>query len=124
MISKLIAELRAAKMAEETAKKTRLDVENKILALYATPDGGEGTHNDEEFSIAWKLTRTVDQEKLSADFELLGANVQKAFRWKPEVDLRQLRNLQELDAPAYAEAAKYFTSKPAKTSVTLKEKNV
>ena len=124
MISKLITELRAAKLAEETAKKTRLDVENKILALYATPDGGEGTHNDEEFSIAWKLTRTVDQEKLSADFELLGANVQKAFRWKPEVDLRQLRNLQLLDVPAYAEAAKYFTSKPAKPSVTLKEKNV
>ena len=34
-------------------------VENKILALYVTPTGGEGTHNDEEFSIAWKLTRTV-----------------------------------------------------------------
>jgi hypothetical protein len=121
MITKLIAELRAAKMAEETAKKNRLDVENKILALYATPDGGEGTHNDEEFSIAWKLTRTVDAEALSAVFEMLGANVQKAFRWKPEIDLRQLRALQELDAPAYAEAAKYFTSKPAKPSVTLKD---
>ena len=40
MISKLIAELRAAKLAEETAKKNRLDVENKILALYVTPDNG------------------------------------------------------------------------------------
>jgi hypothetical protein len=71
MITKLVAELRAAKMAEETAKKNRLDVENKILALYATPDGGEGTHNDEEFSIAWKLTRTVDAEALSAVFETI-----------------------------------------------------
>ena len=124
MIANLVAELRAAKLAEEKAKQDRLDVETKIIAMFAHPITGEGTHNDEEFSIAWKLTRTVDQEKLSADFELLGANVQKAFRWKPEVDLRQLRNLQELDAPAYAEAAKYFTSKPAKTSVTLKEKNV
>ena len=121
MITKLVAELKAAKMAEETAKKNRLDVENKILALYVTPTGGEGTHNDEEFSIAWKLTRTVDAEALSAVFEMLGANVQKAFRWKPEVDVRQLRALQELDAPAYAEAAKYFTSKPAKPSVTLKD---
>lgn len=121
MISKLISELRSAKMAEETAKKNRLDVENKILALYATPDGGEGTHNDEEFSIYWKLTRTVDAEALSAEFELLGANVQKAFRWKPEVDLRQLRALQELDAPAYAQAAKFFTSKPAKPSLNLKD---
>ena len=121
MISKLVADLRAAKMAEETAKKNRIDIENKILALYATPDGGEGTHNDEEFSIAWKLTRTVDAEALSAEFEMLGANVQKAFRWKPEVDLRQLRALQDLDAAAYAEAAKFFTSKPAKPSVTLKD---
>ena len=121
MITKLVAELKAAKMAEETAKKNRLDVENKILALYATPTGGEGTHNDEEFSIYWKLTRTVDAEALSAEFELLGANVQKAFRWKPEVDLRQLRALQELDAPAYAQAAKFFTSKPAKPSLNLKD---
>ena len=58
---------------------------------------------------------------MRAVFEMLGANVQKAFRWKPEIDLRQLRALQELDAPAYAEAAKYFTSKPAKPSVTLKD---
>ena len=124
MISNLIAELRAAKEAEENAKQNRLKIENKIIALYAHPITGEGTHNDEEFSISWKLTRTVDTEALSAEFEMLGANVQKAFRWKPEVDVRQLRNLQELDAPAYAEAAKFFTSKPAKTSVTLKEKNV
>lgn len=121
MITKLVAELRAAKLAEETAKKNRLDVENKILALYVKPDGGEGTHNDEEFSIYWKLTRTVDAEALSAEFEMLGANVQKAFRWKPEVDVRQLRALQELDAPAYAQAAKFFTSKPAKPSLNLKD---
>jgi hypothetical protein len=121
MITKLVAELRAAKLAEETAKKNRLDVENKILALYVTPDGGEGTHNDEEFSIYWKLTRNVDAEALSAEFEMLGANVQKAFRWKPEVDVRQLRALQELDAPAYAQAAKFFTSKPAKPSLNLKD---
>lgn len=121
MIANLIAELRKAKALEEKAKNDRLDVENKILALYAKPVSNEGTHNDEEFSITWKLTRAVDTEKLSAVFDQLGANVQKAFRWKPEVDLKQLRSLQELDEPSYIKAAEFITSKPAKPSVTLKD---
>jgi hypothetical protein len=122
-ISELATALRAAKAAEDNAKALRLEIEGKIVALYAKPATGEGTHNDEEFSITWKLNRTVDSEKLSAGYESLPVNAQRAFRWKAEVELKNLRALAELDPVSYSAAAEYITSKPAKPSIELKDKS-
>lgn len=121
-ITELTAALKAAKAAEDNAKAERLEIEGKIVALYAKPATGEGTHNDEEFSITWKLNRTVDTEKLSAGYESLPVNAQRAFRWKAEVELKNLRALAELDPVSYSAAAEYITSKPAKPSIDLKDK--
>ena len=120
-ITELTAALKAAKAAEDKAKAERLEIEGKIVALYAKPATGEGTHNDEEFSITWKLNRTVDTEKLSAGYESLPVNAQRAFRWKAEVELKNLRALAELDPVSYSAAAEYITSKPAKPSIDLKD---
>jgi hypothetical protein len=122
-ITELTAALKAAKAAEDNAKALRLEIEGKIVALYAKPATGEGTHNDEEFSITWKLNRTVDSEKLSAGYEFLPVNAQRAFRWKAEVELKNLRALAELDPVSYSAAAEYITSKPAKPSIDLKDKS-
>lgn len=122
-ITELTAALKAAKAAEDNAKALRLEIEGKIVALYAKPATGEGTHNDEEFSITWKLNRTVDTEKLSAGYESLPVNAQRAFRWKAEVELKNLRALAELDPVSYSAAAEYITSKPAKPSIELKDKS-
>ena len=120
-ITELTAALKAAKAAEEKAKADRLDIEDQMVALFAKPVTGEGTHNDEEFSITWKLNRTVDTDKLSAAYETLPVNVQRAFRWKAEVELKNLRALTELDPTSYLAAAEFITSKPAKPSITLKD---
>jgi len=121
-ITELTAALKTAKAAEDNAKALRLEIEGKIVALYAKPATGEGTHNDEEFSITWKLNRTVDSEKLSAGYESLPVNAQRAFRWKAEVELKNLRALAELDPVSYLAVAEYITSKPAKPSIDLKDK--
>lgn len=121
-ITELTAALKAAKTAEDNAKALRLEIEGKIVALYAKPATGEGIHKDEEFSITWKLNRTVDTEKLSAGYESLPVNAQRAFRWKAEVELKNLRALAELDPVSYSAAAEYITSKPAKPSIDLKDK--
>ncbi len=121
-IIELTAALKAAKVAEEKAKADRLDIEAKMVALFAKPATGEGTHNDEDFSITWKLNRTVDTDKLSAAYESLPANAQRAFRWKAEVELKNLRALSELDPVSYSAAAEFITSKPAKPSIELKDK--
>ena len=121
MIDKLIAELRAAKSDETAAKNERIRLEGLIEAQFAKPDGGEGTHNDEEFKITWKLNRTVDTSKVQDAWDGLSKNAQRAFRWKAEVDVTHLRALNDLDATAYAQAAEFITSKPAKPSIELKD---
>lgn len=123
-IGKLTALLRQAKQDELVAKTERLRLETLIEAKYAKPATGEGTHADEEFTITWKLNRTVDTEKLKEHFEKLPANAQNAFRWKAEVNLSHLRSLFNLDPAAYNKAAEFITSKPAKPSIELKETNV
>jgi hypothetical protein len=120
-IAELIAALRAAKAAETAAKTDRLKIEGLIEAQFAKPANGEGTHNDEEFKISWKLTRAVDTAAVQTAWDAISKNAQKAFRWKAEVDLAHLRALQDLDAAAYAEAAEYITTKPAKPSIELKD---
>ena len=123
-ITELTAALKVAKAVEDAAKQDRLAIEAKMVALFAKPVSGEGTHNDEEFSITWKLNRTVDTDKLSAAYDQLPVNAQRAFRWKANVELKNLRALSELDPVAYSAAAQFITSKPAKPSITLKDENV
>jgi hypothetical protein len=117
----LVAALRAAKSAETAAKNDRLRIEGLITEQFAKPESNEGTHNAEEFKINWKLTRTVDTQAVQNAWEHLGLNSQKAFRWKAEVDLAQLRALQSLDPEAYKQVAEYITTKPAKPSIELKD---
>ena len=121
MIEKLIAELRAAKDNEALYQAERIRLEGLIEAQFAKPESGEGTHNDEEFKVVWKLNRTVDTSKVQDAWDSLSKNAQRAFRWKAEVDLSHLRALHELDAVAYAQAAEFITSKPAKPSIELKD---
>ena len=119
MITELTAALRKAKLAEATAKAERLRLEELIESQFTKPDGGEGTHTDEEVKITWKINRTVDTAKVQTAWDSLGKNAQSAFRWKAEVDLTHLRALKDLDSAAYAQAAEYITSKPAKPSIEL-----
>jgi hypothetical protein len=121
MIDQLISALRAVKEDELACKNERIRLEGLIESQFAKPDGGEGTHNDEEFKVVWKLNRTVDTTKVQDAWNTLSQNVQRAFRWKADVDLSYLRALQELDSAAYAQAAQYITSKPAKPSIELKD---
>jgi len=119
MITELTAQLRAAKLAEATAKAERLRLEEQIEKLFTKPDGGEGSHTDEEVKIVWKINRTVDTAKVEAAWDDLHANTKSAFRWKAEVDLTHLRALKDLDSAAYAQAAEFITSKPAKPSIEI-----
>jgi len=121
MITELTAALRAAKLSETTAKAERLRLEELIEKQFTKPDGGEGTHTDEEVKITWKINRTVDTAKVEQAWDQLSLNAKKAFRWKADVDLTSLRALKDLDSAAYAQAAEYITSKPAKPTIELKD---
>jgi len=120
-ISELAAQLRKAKQAEVDAKAERLRIEGLIEAQFAKPESNEGSHSEDEFTITWKLNRTVNTDQLAVDYEDLPTNAQKAFRWKAEVNLAFLRSLADIDPAAYNKAAAFITSKPAKPSIELKD---
>ena len=120
-ISELATLLRKAKQAENEAKAERLRIEGLIEEQFAKPESGEGIHKDEEFSITWKLNRTVNSDQLAADYEDLPTNAKNAFRWKAEVNLAYLRTLADIDPAAYNKVAVFITSKPAKPSIELKD---
>ena len=116
----LVAELRAAKRAEDVAKSHRTDIESQIVAMFPAQTG-EATVKEAEFSISYKTTRTVDTEGLQTAWTALSANSQKAFTWKASLDLKQFRAIQELDPESFGQLAAYVTTKPAKPAITLKD---
>lgn len=117
-LAALAAQLRASKAAEAAAREARIAIEEQILAHFTAPDGGEGTLNDGELRVEWKLTRKADTATLQDDWMELTPEVQATFKWKADVDLRRLR---ALEGDARSTAAKYFTTTPAKPAITLKE---
>lgn len=117
-LAALAVELRAAKNTEAAAREARIAVEERILAHFQAPDSGEGSAAEGDLRVEWKLTRKADTVALQDDWMELMPEVQTAFKWKADVDLRQLR---ALEGDARTTAAKYFTTTPAKPAITLKE---
>lgn len=120
-VSILVAHLRQAKEKEAQAVEYRRAIEAQIVSRYAVPEGGEGTVKDDEFSITYKVTRTVDTTTLQAAWSALSPNTQKAFKWKADVDLKHLRALVDMDPDNAFQAQGFITTKPAKPSLTLKD---
>ena len=120
-IDVLVAALRVAKTDEETAKARRMAIEAQIIALFPVPQGGEGRHKDEEFTLEFKVTRKVDSDALFAVYGSLPENAQKAFKFKADVSLTAYRAIQEFDPVTFSKVAAYVTTTPAKTSITLKD---
>lgn len=119
-LAELQDQLRTAKLVEASARDVRVAIEEQILLHFTAPDTGEGTKTEGTVSVAWKVTRKVDAT-LADHWNELSKNAQQAFKWKPEIDLKALRALQQMDADGYAAAAKFITTTPAKPAITLKE---
>ena len=111
----------AAKAAQKNANEDRLLVEAAMLALL--PQKVEGTETDKEtgVSVTYKVTCKASTEDLQNDWMHLSQTVQSAFTWKADVSAKQIKAIQELDPAAFAVAAKYITSTPAKPTITCKE---
>ena len=117
----LVQALRQAKAAEVQAIEHRRAIEDQIVGRYSAPNGTEGTVKEDEFSITFKNTRTVDTTALQASWGELSPNTQKAFKWRADVDLKHLRALIDLDPDNAYQAQGFITTKPAKPSLLLKD---
>ena len=68
-----------------------------------------------------KLTRSVDTQAIQTDWDNLPEEVQKCFKWKADIDTKNLRSLESMRADLVPLVTAYMTTKPAKPSVTVEQ---
>lgn len=112
-----------AKAAEQVANHARLVAELEVLDLLGELDG-EGTTKfeagDYKLTVRTSMTRTVDKDVLAQVApNIPEAIAKRVFRWKPELDLKELRYLQSNEVDLYGIVAQAITMKPAKPSITV-----
>jgi len=112
-----------AKRDEDEAKARRLAIAKLIVERLPGEDESTDRRITGNLSlvVSRKLTRAVDNNALSSDWAQLPRTVQEAFRWKAEVDLKNLRALEFAAPDDYSIAVTYITTKPATPSIEVEE---
>jgi hypothetical protein len=120
-----LAELKAAWLAakdqEHAATEERRLIEEAMLAYLPSKREGTVTDKDHGITVTYKLTRKVDTDALQRAWEGLDKNAQSAFRWKADVDTRQLKAISELDQDAFILVSHFITTSPAKPAISIKD---
>jgi len=122
-LAALLQDWHDAKAQENRIRDARVKVEEEIIAITGAKDEGSQTHEAGEYkvTVTGKLTRTIDTEKWRA----IEPGIPEALRpvqYRPVLDNKGLRWLQDNEPEIYAEIAPAITTKPAKTGVTVKGK--
>lgn len=111
------------KRIEDDARASRVAAEARLVSMVESKD--EGTVHEEDghvkVTVSFKVTRTVDADKVIEDWNSLPPLVHDAFVWKPDLVLKHMRALALANPDAYAVLARYITAKPAKPSVKIEE---
>lgn len=113
-----------AKAEEAAANRRRLEIEGKILELLEKKDEGSVTEKTDYYKVTatYKINRTVDEKiAVSLADELTQDQFQRIFRWKAEVDTKELRFLMENKPETYSVIARDVTAKPAKPTLKIEE---
>lgn len=119
-ITELVAARIAAKRREEEAVEERRNLDEQIASLMRDSSKAESAISQKldgyKITCTYGISRTVDKDKLQADWDKIPAAAQAAFRWKPEVAVSELKKLNGADA---AVAAAYITAKPAAPQIKV-----
>lgn len=111
-----------AKETEAKANAVRLGIESQITALLPAAGAEDATKAEVDgyrVKVQYKVTRSVDSDKLQAMWPLLTEKTQAAFSWKASVKTAELRKVQEFLPQDYATVAAAIETKPAKPAVTI-----
>ena len=122
-VEQLAERIMAAKAAEQEARDERVRAESELVAaLDSLPT--EGTFNSEFGRFNVTVRTGINRKTTQAALTAISDRVPEAFRkrlirWKPEVDLRELRFIQNNEPELYAVVSEAITETPAKPSVTV-----
>ena len=122
-IAQLAKDWREAKTAENTSRDFRLETEGKIIDLVGMKAEGSQTHDAGTYkvTVTSSMTRKLDEKKWK-DIEDSIPEDLRPVNYKPSIDLKGIRYLQENYPETYAIVTKALTVKPAKPSVKVEDK--
>lgn len=115
--------LEEAKEKERRATEARIQCEQDIINIIQPPLEGSHTEKTEYYSITTtgRLTRNLDADKLpEISGQIPRAIFDRVIRYKPNLNLTELRYIENNEPDIYKIIAEAITSSPAKTSVTVK----
>ena len=112
-----------AKAREAAANEERLAIEEQLITMVGTKEEGTTTATEGNYKVktVGKLTRSVDTDAVQTDWDNLPAEVKKCFKWKADIDTKNLRSLESMRDDLVPLLSTYVTTKPAKPSVTIEE---
>lgn len=113
-----------AKEAAAQAASNLSDVQAAIVSMLPKKDEGTVTQEIDEtkVTVTYSVNRTVNTSALQALWGDLPASAQACFAWKASVAVKEMRSAQQMDAAAYAAAAQFITSTPAKPALKIEKK--
>lgn len=119
-LTELIAARIAAKRDEDAAIANRRDIDAQLAELLKDPAKPEGAISRKDggykLTVTYKISRSVDTDKLTKAWAELPKDVQDAFKWKADVSVSALRKLEPASA---GKAAVFVTTKPASPSIEI-----
>lgn len=112
----------AAKQSEQEANKARLSIEDQIVAITGNKAEGSETHDASgiKITVTGKMSRTLDISTWQGIESQVPSNLSPVI-YKPSLDLKGLRYIEENEPEIYALVSKAIAMKPAKTAVAVKE---
>lgn len=114
-----------ARLDEDAANHSRLQIEKQILERTQGMKIDEGTvkvvADESEIVIRFGMTRSIDKVALENEVtrELPVAVLNRLFVYKPSLDIKELRYLQDNEPEMYVAASKCITAKPSKPSIKV-----
>jgi hypothetical protein len=119
----LIRKLNAIKDAEKSLAARRIDLENQLAKLINKDNLLEGTLKVSEGNfkvvVEYKLNRKIDVEQLEIVVSSFPTGM-VPVRYKPEIDMKKLRVVEQNPSLASL-CAQFITTSPAKPYVKIEE---
>jgi hypothetical protein len=121
-INAAASRLLVAKTREAEATAERIAAEEQLTGLLPTKDEGtvSTTTDQVKVSVNYSLRRTVDEAALDAVRKALPpALFARLFRFKPDVNVRELKYVQSNEPDFYAATVQAVVTRPSKPSVRV-----
>lgn len=110
------------KSQEDTARNNRIAVEQEIVNEYGCKEEGSSTIKPDGYkvTITGKINRTLDPAAWDSVADKVPANL-SPVSYKPTLDSRGLKYLQNSEPEIYRVVAQAITAKPGKPAIKVEK---